>query len=174
MVDEMVLIANQVYNENLCLDDIDATVLNKQRINTSKRELHELLLRLKRLSDDELEVLATTSLVNQRLLCFISCIRAYLFLREFMEEVVLENHLLLKPTIDELDYTVFFNRKSLEYSEVDGLATSTKEKVRQVIFKMLEQAGLIDNVSSRRLQVPYIDISLGHLISPEERKYLLN
>lgn len=170
----MVLIANQVYNENLCLDDIDATVLNKQRINTSKRELHELLLRLKRLSDDELEVLATTSLVNQRLLCFISCIRAYLFIREFMDEVVLENHRLLKPTIEELDYTIFFNRKSLEYNEIDNLASSTKYKIKQVLFKMLEQAGLIDHISSKRIIIPYLNLQIQSLLSKEDLKYLLN
>ena len=173
-VHEMVLLAEELKNRDLDLEDLDPSILKKKRLNTNKREFSELILRMKQLSDDEISALTFMSVDNQRLICFISCIRTYLFLKEFVEEVILENIKLLKFSIDELDYTVFFNRKALEYNQVENLAESTKYKIKQVLFKMLEQAGLIDHVSSKRIVIPYLNLQIQNLFSREELKYLLN
>ena len=173
-VNEMVLLAEVLSSKNIEIEDLDPSVLNKQRLSTNKREFIELILRMKQLSEDEISALAFMSIENQRLICFISCIRTYLFLKEFVEEVILENVKLLKFSIDELDYTVFFNRKALEYSQIENLAESTKYKIKQVLFKMLEEAGLIDQISSRTILIPYLNLQIRSLLSKEDLKYLLN
>lgn len=173
MVDEMVTMAKFMLDNKLSLDKLDSSVLNKERQATSEREFLELSIRFEKLSNREIEALSTMTLENQRLLCFISCLRTYDFIKEFMEEVVLINIQLLKYTLDDLDYTVFFNRKALEYNQIESLSDSTKYKVKQVTFKMLEQAGLIDSVYSRKIIIPYLSPQLDDLLSTEDKKYLL-
>lgn len=173
MTEEMIKMAEELVDQKIGLKDLTPSVLKKQRNTTSKREFSELVMRFKTLSSREIEALTTMSIENQRLMCFISCVRSYNFIRDFMEEVVIENVRLLKTTIDDLDYTVFFNRKALEHSDVEKLADTTKKKVKQVVFKMLEQAGLIDNINSRVITIPFITPQLENIVSPEERKYIL-
>jgi hypothetical protein len=59
-----------------------------------------------------------------------------------------DNHL------SEPDYIRFFNEKSLTHDELNNLTTSTTKKVKQVVFKLLEQLGLIDNTKTGAILKP--------------------
>ena len=62
--------------------------------------------------------------------------------------------------------SLFFRRKAEYHQEMDKLTEETQKKVRQVTFKILEQAGLIDNVRTRMIQ--------PQMIEPETRNAILN
>jgi hypothetical protein len=90
---------------------------------------------------------------------------------------VVEKVALFDITLTDMDYNVFFSRVAADHPEADKLTSLTQKKVRQYTFKVLEQAGLINNVKERIIQVPQLSIAFTSLISatrPQDLRLLLN
>jgi hypothetical protein len=53
----------------------------------------------------------------------------------------------------ELDYDAFFNRKADWHEELDQITETTKNKLKQVVFRMLREAGITseDNMINQAL-----------------------
>jgi len=76
-----------------------------------------------------------------------------------------------------MDYNVFFNKKSIDHIELDKLTTLTQYKIKQVIFKVMQQGGLIDNTKDRNIQIPQLSTAFENIIkntNPNDLKLLLN
>jgi hypothetical protein len=59
---------------------------------------------------------------------------------------------------------------------LEQLAETTKAKIKQVILKVLHQAGLIDNIKDRNILVPIVDRKLEQIIAetdPSDLKLIL-
>lgn len=169
---EMIDLATELVENDLTLDELSATSLNRARAKTNEREFKELKIRLKSLTEKELEALTYLPREERVLLCYIACIRVYRLFREFIDEVVLDNITIFKFFIDDLDYNTFFNLKATEYTEVDNLADSTRYKIKQVMFKIMEQAGLIDNIKDRNILLPYVSPQLKGVLIKDQWHYL--
>ena len=59
--------------------------------------------------------------------------------------------------ITQGDYITFYRRKLDLHPEMEKLTDLTEKKIKQVIFKILEQAGIIDNIKKRVIQPQIID-----------------
>lgn len=176
LVAEMVYLSRLVTEEGLTIDQLKPEHLNKERSATNKRQFTDLILRFKTLSGEEVRRLSHSTYDEQRLISYISFGRAYQFFRDFVEEVLVEKVTLFDMKLTEMDYNSYFSRKAVDYNEVDALADSTRKKVRQVIFRVLAEAGLIDSVKDKNIQIPHLDMSLEHLIAqsnPSDLKLLL-
>lgn len=150
--------------------------LYRERAVTSKRELIELQLRLSTLSRNELEFLTEAKYEERGLLCLIAFGRTYKFFKDFIEEVVLEKVSMFDFYLTDRDYITFVNRKQIDHEELEQLADSTKKKIKQVVFKVLEQAGIIDSIKTRNIQTPHIGRAFEQLIcqtNPNDLKLLL-
>lgn len=174
MTKEFVELAQSLIDAEFDYSKISSTDLLRDRDTTRKREFAELQLRMKMLSENEIFFLANTNDVNQKLLTFLACVKVYRILREFIEEVIWNKLLVFDEQLHSRDFVGFIYDKGLDYSEVETLSDNTKKKIQQVIFKMLEQAGLIDNVRSKKIIVPFFDYSLQNNLSDLDKKYLLN
>lgn len=162
--------------DGLTLDQLKPEMMNRDRANTNNREFAELYLRIKTLSSKELNVLAEGNCDDQKLICLIAFGRAYQFFRDFIGEVVQEKVTLFDFKITDRDYNSFVSRKSIDHEELELLADSTKAKIKQVILKVLHQAGLIDNIKDRNIIVPIVDRKLEKVIAetdPNDLKLLL-
>ena len=137
----MVLLAQKLVSEGLSLDQLKADDLQKGRAKTNLREFSEIRLRLKTLSKDELVVLANSNSDEQKHICLISFARTYKYFYDFIEEVILEKILLFDFKLSDMDYNIFSNRKSIDHAELDKLTTLTQYKIKQVMFKVMEQGG---------------------------------
>ena len=58
--------------------------------------------------------------------------------------------------LTDTDYISFIRRKEINHDELANLTDQTQAKVKQVIFKILEQAGIIDNVRDKEIQLQII------------------
>lgn len=174
MTKEFVELAQSLINVDFDYSRISSADLLKDRDTTRKREFTELQLRMKMLSENEIIFLANTNDVNQKLLTFLSCVKLYRILREFIEDVIWNKLYVFDEQLNARDFVGFIYDKGLDYSEVEVLSDNTKKKIQQVIFKMLEQAGLIDNVRSKKITIPFLDYSLQNNLSDLDKKYLLN
>jgi hypothetical protein len=176
MLADLVSYANLMVLDGLKLDQLKPEMMNRERAKTNNREFAELYLRIKTLSEKELNLLVTGSFDDQKLICLIAFGRAYQFFRDFMYEVVQEKVTLFDFKITDRDYNSFISRKSIDHEELDQLAETTKAKIKQVVLKVLHQAGLIDNIKDRNILIPIVDWKLEQVIcetDPNDLKLLL-
>jgi len=118
-------------------------LLQSRTVSSLKRISREILFRLRRLSPAELQLLVSASHQDQATILWIAICRHYRFIAEFAVEVVRERFLSLKPDLNQQTFDAFFNRKSDWYPELDSIRPSTRSKLRQVLFKMLREGGLL-------------------------------
>jgi hypothetical protein len=122
---------------------MEANLLQSRTLNTAKRLCSEIFSRLKTCSDKELKLLVTSSPEEKRHLLWIALCRRYTFIGDFALEVVREKFLNLTSALDHEDFDRFFNQKSEWHQELEQIQPSTKIKLRQFLFKMLREAGLL-------------------------------
>ena len=156
LVSDMALLSNEVLDAEGDWGQISEDVIVRNRLNSSKREFRELMLRLKTLSNDELEVLAIGSLDDQKQVSLIAFGRTYLFFRQFLRDVVLRKVQVFDYQLSDMDYWSFLTSNELTHPELGDLSDLTKGKLRQVMFKVMEQGGILDGVQTKRIVVPLI------------------
>lgn len=176
MLNELIVYAKQLVDDEILIEHLTADIMNRGRSKTNKREFAELLIRLQTLSPQELAILSNGTNDDQKLIAFIAFSRAYAIFRDFINEVIHEKISLYDYVITDRDYNSFISRKSIDHDELNELADSTKAKIKQVMFKVLHQAGLIDNIKKRSIIIPIVDWSLEKAIAetnPFDLKLLL-
>jgi len=140
-------------------------LLRARTLSTLKRLCRELVSRLKTLSDRELGFLIECSRRERGYLLWIAACRQYAFIADFALEVLRERYITLKIDISSEDFESFFNRKSEWRPELDEITPATRNKLRQVLFRMLREADLVtaDNMINAAMLSP----GLLNAISPD-------
>ena len=123
---------------------IAENTIQARTTNTLKRVTNEVTSRLKTLSEQEITLLNEAGYAEQRYILWLAICRRYTFIADFAVHVVHDNFVSLKNTIAYEDYDVFFSKKAEWHNELDRIATSTKGKLRQTLFKMMQEANLLD------------------------------
>jgi hypothetical protein len=159
--------------DNIPLEDLKPEMMHRERAKTNKREFSELYLRLQALDAPLLEKLVHGTQDDQKQIAIIAFGRTYSFFRDFVDQVMLEKISLFDFKLEDRDYNSFVSKKTLE---LDQLADSTKYKIKQVLLKVLEQGGLIDNIKDRNILIPSVDREMERMImssNPQDLKLLL-
>ncbi|WP_159471218.1 DUF1819 family protein [Dyadobacter sp. 3J3] len=130
------LVRESVMNKNL---------LNKVKEATIKREFTEVKKRVMLLTDGQLSLLVNGSSDDVRAMILLGLVKTYHFLKDFIVEVVRNKYLVFDKPLHDIDYIKFFNSKVLFHSELENLTDSTKKKIKQVIFRILEEVYLFSN-----------------------------
>jgi hypothetical protein len=140
--------------------------------STGKRMLSEFKKRISHLTPLQLDVLLKSDLVTQKQLTLVSVCKSYSFIREFIVEVVREKVLVYDYQITDGDYISFYRRKFDLHEEMDSLTELTEKKIKQVTFKILEQAGLINDIKNRMIQPQIIDYKLMKALVQDNPNWL--
>ena len=146
--------------------------LMQQRTATASLRLSkELVARLEMLSVAELEELTEASPRDKGYLLWLAACRRYRFVREFAVEVMREHYLSLRHQLTVGDYESFYSGKALWHAELDELAASTQQKLRQNIFRMLRDADLLS--PKNQIQAVLMSPRLAQLIAQQSQEDLL-
>lgn len=138
------------------------------------RVTREIIFRLSDLSDNQLALLVEGDLEEQRLVLWFAICRYYQFLQDFAIEVLQDRFLAMQRSISEDDYNAFFLRKLDWHPELEEIKESTRIKLCTVTFRMLREAGLVNDhhvlirvlPSARLVRVLQPDLSLARQIYP--------
>lgn len=122
---------------------IAENLLQARTLATLKRSSREVISRLKTLSPEELEFLIEGSHQEQSYLLWLAVCRRYQFIADFAVEVLRERYITLKDDLTYEDFDSFFNQKSEWHSELDRVTSTTRAKLRQVLFSILRNAELL-------------------------------
>ncbi len=166
---DMVLVANASL-ENRQIDFVNE--LGGGKSATGKRLMSEFSKRLSTLTKSQVDVLIHGDLNDQKHIALLSVCKRNKFIRDFIIEVVREKVLLFDFQITEGDYVSFYRRKFELHPEMEKLTLITEKKIRQVTFKILEQAGIIDNIKTRRIQPQIIDKKVIDAIKADNPNWL--
>ncbi|PCJ88243.1 MAG: hypothetical protein COA54_02965 [Thiotrichaceae bacterium] len=152
LLQESVSIA-EIYLETGDWDEVRDEVISRNILqarieSTAKRICLELCARLKYLHEDELELLVEGDHQEQAYLLWLAVCRCYRFIYEFSTEIIREHFLTLKYDLHHEDYDAFFNAKIEWHEELEKITDSTSYKLRQVLFKMLHEAELLNTNNS--------------------------
>lgn len=139
---------------------------------TGRKMFSEFNKRLSYMTPKQLEILLNSDLVTQKQLTLVSVCKAYSFIREFIVEVVREKALVYDYQITDGDYISFYRRKYDLHEEMDSLTELTEKKIKQVTFKVLEQAGLINDIKNRIIQPQIIDYKLMQALVQDNPNWL--
>lgn len=143
-------------------------IIGKGNKRTSIREFRELISRLKKLTPDQKSIILTGDLTAQKQIAFLGVCKHYRFIREFAVELLREKMLVYDFQLTDSDYLSFERKKG----ELDRLADSTKRKVKQVLLKILEQAGIIDDVRNQRIQIQILGQTVTETIIKDNPDWL--
>ena len=168
-LNEMLIVARAVY-DGVEFDYTNA--LGAGKSSTGKRMLSEFKKRISHLTPEQLEVLLNSDLVTQKQMTLVSVCKTYSFIREFIVEVVREKVLVYDYQISDGDYISFYRRKFDLHEEMDSLTELTEKKLKQVTFKILEQAGLINDIKNRIIQPQIIDYKLIKALVQDNQNWL--
>lgn len=153
---------NQVRNDNLFQVRTAAAALRVSK---------ELIARLELLELDELEEVVNGSARDRGYLLWVAACRRYAIIHDFAIEVLREHYLLLRRQISLGDYDAFYNAKALWHTELDDIAQSTQQKLRQNLFRMLRDADLISD--QQHIQTAMLSPRLVQLLARRGRDDLL-
>lgn len=164
-VNEMILFATKYINEGLLEFKSDKGTTNKRMVSEFKKRIDNLTV-------NQQELLLNSNFSNQKQLAFLSACKTYSLLRDFVIEVVREKFLIMDYNLTETDYISFIRRKEINHDELANLTDQTQAKVKQVIFKILEQAGIIDNVRDKEIQLQILGASTKKSIIEDNPEWL--
>ena len=70
------------------------------------------------------------------------------------------------------DFARFFDRKGADATEVERLSDKSRAKVKQVLIRMLAEAGLLDSTAHQRIQRLVPSKALARLIAEGDARRL--
>ena len=141
-------------------------LLQRRTVSTSSRIASELIVRLQQLDMEELDYLVNSDMESCKMLSWVAICRAYDFIRDFMAEVVREHYLVGTMDVTYTDYATFINMKSAFHPELNTVTETTIKKLRQVLFRMMKEAGIIE--PKKRIIPTIMPPSLLNLLPHED------
>ena len=147
-------------------------VFGQRKAASIRRTFNELTLRLDTLAESELTLLAEGSVTARRLLCWQAVCRAYPFIGNFVMEVIYPKVRRLDYRLLESDYRSYLREQSERHPRLQELTDSTLEKLRSRLFRIMVEAGLLDDVSERNLQLPSVPHNLCTCVPAQKRDTL--
>jgi|GEM_PF-286534 len=139
---------------------------------TFEKTFYQIRKRLETLTPVQIEILANGDLISQKKIAFLSVCKCYSFIRDFTIEVIRDKVLMYDYQINETDFNSFIKNKLQEYPKLDGYSTSTFNKAKQVLFLILEQVGIIDNVRDKRIQLQILHPTVIKAIADDDPSWL--
>jgi hypothetical protein len=149
-----------------------AIELGNGKVSTGKRMLVEFRKRLRTLTPAQVEVLLNGDFTSQRQMALLAACKTYAFITEFIVEVLREKLLVYDYTVTEADYRTFFRRKVDLHPELEQVTELTQYKMKQVTFKTLEQAGLINDIRSREIQPQLLTPEVVRVVVADDPNWL--
>ncbi len=137
----------------------DENLLQARTVSSMNRVGREVVQRLQTLRETELEFLLDASPQEQAWLLWVAICRRYALIADFAVEVLRERYLSLKADLNFEDFDAFFHHKADWHPALESVRPVTRDKLRQVLFRMLREAGLLGSnhmIHAAMLSPPFI------------------
>lgn len=151
---------------------IEENVMQKQSASSRKRVFIEIKRRVESLTSEQLEYFKDASSSDIRNLIFLAILKTYRFIFEFIVEVVLKKFLMFDYKILNSDYESFFESKKYAIEQLENITQNTEYKLKQVLFRILEESMFIDNTKNKNILKPSLSNEVIELIIKDNPAFL--
>lgn len=174
-LNEMVKVAKTAKEEgesDLNVVKESGVVFGSVKNRTTDREFREIRKRLEKLTPDQKNILINADLNSQKQIAFLAVCKHYTFIRDFTIEVIRDKVLVFDYQLHESDYNSFINSKILLHPELEEFSESTRKKAKQVMYRILEQAGIINNAVEKTIQPQILQQGVINALLKEDPVWL--
>jgi hypothetical protein len=152
--------------EQTILRAMDEGTTSLPKSASNRRTLREISNRLLTLSVAERVYLIEEADRSERqALLWVATCRAYRFIREFAVEVIRERYLSYQLTLPLESFDILFEAKAEWDEGLAKLSRSTQLKLRQIMFRMMREAGIISD--DYRIQTAILSTRLKNMIEEQ-------
>jgi hypothetical protein len=151
---------------------VEENIMQKQSVSSRKRVFAEIKRRIESLTSQQLEYVNEANSSDIRNLIFLSILKTYRFIYEFMAEVISKKVLMFDYKILNSDYETFFESKKYAVEQLENITEATQYKLKQVLFRILEEAMIIDSTKSKNILKPHLSGEVIELIVKDNPIYL--
>ena len=121
---------------------------------------------------EELTLLVDGNMAARRQMVLLAICKAHPFIFDFIRENVRESFYSLHEKISHSNFNEFFNEKKYIHPELEQITDLTIAKIRQVIFRILEQTELIESAETGILRRPYLTEQVERVITKDNARWL--
>lgn len=166
---DLVLIAKWENIDNLKELEL---LIGKGKSKTGKTIYSELKKRLDVLTEEQVNILKNGSFKAQNEIAYLAVCKYYRFIREFIIEVMREKYLVFDYELTDGDYLSFFRRKAEANDKLEKLTENSKKKIKQVCFKILEDANILDSVKTKIIQPQLLEVETQNAIMIDNSEFM--
>lgn len=149
----------------------DSNLLQYRTVSALKRTLSEIVSRLKLLSDEAINLLVNGYKEEKLQILWLAVCLRYPFIYEFSVEVVREKYRSMQYKIEQFDFDAFFNSKMNYHESLENITETTRKKLKQVLFKMMKEAEIIDRDDN--VQASLLSEKIISVVGNMNREYLM-
>ena len=131
-------------------------IMQKDKKSSTARYYALIKQRLDVLTPEELRLLSESPASIQRQMVLLAICKAYRFIFDFINQYVRDAYFNQYEKVSKTAFNEFFNEKKYEHPELEKVTDKTIAKMRQVIFRILEQTELIESAENGIIQRPYL------------------
>lgn len=142
-------------------DAVEKNLLQFKSAQSTRRAVREICTRLKSMTDKELDFFQDADPFDSAILCWLASCRTYQFIGDFATQVIMENFASYKLDLDHAAFDFFFEGQAQFHPELEGLKKSTRNKLRQILIRMLREAGILTD--DKRIVVAIASQSLHEI-----------
>lgn len=147
-------------------------LMEKEKMSSNIRYFALMKQRLEVLNEAELDMLVNGTVAVRRLIVLLAICKAHSFIYDFISEYVRDCFYNQYEKISYANFNEFYNEKKCEHPEIEQVSELTVAKMRQVVFRILEQTELIEDAESGILRRPYLSESVERQIVKDDPKWL--
>lgn len=145
---ETIIFANMLLQTNdlekTCLYIKDENLFQYRTVTATRRILSELKSRFQFLDEKALRLISEGFPNEIQQISWFSVCNKYPFIFEFVHEVIREKYFVGQLELTEYDFDAFFNKKMVQHPTLEKIKDSSRYKLKQILFKMLREVGLLD------------------------------
>lgn len=147
-------------------------LMEKDKLTTNKRFFSLVKQRIEALNEAELDLLVSENNSVKRLLLLLAICKAHTLIYDFIVGNVRDCFFNMSEKVTYANFNEFFNEKKYVHPELESITDATINKIRQVIFRILEQSELIESVSTGIIRRPYLPERIEEMIVKDDPKWL--
>lgn len=153
---------------------LEDNIFQHKKIESSKRSFLPVWSRVEILNKDLLNLFINSDTNTSKLILLYAIMKTDRLVFEFINEVYKDKILLMQEVITNNDFDFFYEQKAMQSSILLKASDSTKAKLKQVVFKIMLDAGIIEKSGKdKKITKPYINDTLRKLIINDNGKIYL-
>ena len=122
---------------------LDENLLQRNTLASRRRILREVRQRLVTLHDSTIAGFPEASPEEKRAIALLAVCKCYPFVFSFIRDVLREKLAVFDNELTLSDFHSFWNALSVKHPELDEITVNSRKKLRQVLFRILAEAGLL-------------------------------